>query len=91
MSDKGSMITVSLYFEVHDADLYGGKGSVGYANNNLDFEISKLNDEDLNTLAETARQGVADMCGVDKEKVINISRTYYEEETSDEYEDDWEE
>lgn len=32
-----SMITLGLYFEVHDADIYGGKGTVGYANINADL------------------------------------------------------
>lgn len=78
------MITLGFYFEVHDAKMYGGKGSVGYANTNVDCKISVLADKDISELAETLRQGVADMCEVDKEKVINISRSEYENENEDE-------
>lgn len=96
MSTNENMITISLYFEVHDADLYGGKGTVGYANTNVDLKVSALGKADIDNYVEAQRQGVAEMCKVDKEKVIVISRTKYEEETADEdewddFDDDWSE
>lgn len=81
------IMTLGLYFEVHDADLYGGEGSVGYANTNVDLKVSALGQVDIYNYVEAHKQGVAEMCKVDKEKVIVISRTKYEEETADE--DDW--
>lgn len=84
-----SMITLGLYFEVHDADIYGGKGSIGYVNINVDLKVSALSNADIGKYAEDQIKGVADMCKVDKEKVIIISRTDYEKETEDEYDDDW--
>ena len=88
-----SMITLGLYFEVHDADIYGGKGTVGYANTNLEFKVSALmsalKEKDLSLYVEEQRKGVAEMCKVDNEKVIIISKTDYEKETEDEYDDDW--
>lgn len=80
-----SMITIGLYFEVHDGELFGGKGSVGYTNVNVDLKVSALLEGDLKNYVEGQIQGVADMCKADKEKVIIISRTYYEKETEDEY------
>lgn len=83
-----SMITLGLYFEVHDAEIYGGKGTVGYVNTNADLKVSALAKADLTNYVEGRIQGVADMCKVDKEKVIIISRTDYEKETEDEDFDD---
>lgn len=89
------IMTLGLYFEVHDADLYGGEGTVGYANTNVDLKVSALGQADIYNYVEAQKQGVAEMCKVDKEKVIVISRTKYEEETEDEEEwddfDDWSE
>ena len=86
-----SMITISLYFEVHDGGLFGGKGSVGYTNTNADFKVSEFAKADLINYVEAHRQGVAEMCKAEKEKVFIISRTDYEKETEDEEDyDDWE-
>lgn len=84
MGTNESIITISLYFEIHDADIYGGKGTIGYANTNVDLKVSALAKADINNYVEMQRQGVAEMCKVDKQKVIVISRTNYEEETADE-------
>lgn len=84
MSTNENIITISLYFEIHDADMYGGKGTIGYANTNVDLEVSVLAKADINNYVEMQRQGVAEMCKIDKEKVIVISRTAYKEETDDE-------
>lgn len=84
-----NMITLSLYFEVHDAEMYGGKGTVGYANINVDLKVSALANADLINYVEGQIQGVAEMCKVDKEKVIIISRTDYEKETEEEFDDEY--
>lgn len=79
-----SVITLEICFEVHDSNIYGGKGSVGYANTKLELKVSALAKAGQNYYVEMHRQDVADMCQVDKEKVIIISRTDYEEATEDE-------
>lgn len=81
---NSSMITLGLYFEIHDSNIYGGKGSVGYANTNVDLKVSDLVKADMAKYVDSQRQGVANMCKVDTEKVIIISRTDYEKETEDE-------
>lgn len=87
---NNSMITLGLYFEIHDSNIYGGKGSVGYANTNVDLKISDLAKADIAKYVDSQRQGVAEMCKVDKEKVNIISRTNYEEEIRNEdYDDDF--
>lgn len=88
-----SMITLGLYFEIHDADIYGGKGTVGYANTNVEFKVSTLmsalKEKDLSNYVEEQRKGIAGMCKVDEGKVIVISKTDYEKETEDEYDDEY--
>ena len=81
---NNSMITLGLYFEIHDSNIYGGKGSVGYANTNVDLKVSDLVKTDMAKYVDSQRQGVANMCKVGTEKVIIISRTDYEKETEDE-------
>ena len=84
------MITLGIYFEVHDAEMYGGEGSVGYVNINIDLKASALAKVNMDEYLEKQKQGVAEMCKTDKEKVIIIPRTQYESETEDEYDDeDW--
>lgn len=83
MSVNESVITIGLYFEIHDAAMYGGKGTIGYVNTNIELKVSALAKADISDYVEMQRQGVAEMLEVDKEKVIVISRTDYEEETAD--------
>lgn len=83
-----SMVTIGIYFEVHDSEVYGGNGTLGYANINSDSKVSDIAKADIEKYADSMRQSVADMCKVDKEKVIIISRRDYEKETEYEYDDD---
>ena len=89
---KDSIVTLGLYFEIKDAYLYGGNGSIGYFNTNADLKISNLLKADVYNYVEAQRKGVADVCHVDVEKVRVISRTEYENNTEgiedDDYEDD---
>lgn len=86
---NNSIITLGLYFEIHDSEMYGGKGSVGYANTNVDLKASGLAKVNIDDYLEKQKQGIAEMCKVDKEKVIIISRADYEKETEDEYDDEY--
>ena len=36
---EDSIVTLGVYFEVKDAHLYGGDGSIGYCNTNVDLKI----------------------------------------------------
>ena len=91
---ENSIVTLGVYFEIKDADLYGGEGTFGYSNINVDLPISSLLKADICNYVEKQRKGMADMCHVDVEKVKVISRNEYEERTEDEedfdWEDDWE-
>ena len=88
---EDSIVTLGVYFEVKDAHFYGGDGSIGYCNTNVDFKISNLLKADVYDYVEELRKRVADLCHVDAEKVRVISRTEYEDNTEgedDDYEDD---
>lgn len=81
---ENSMVTLGVYFEIKDAELYGGQGTVGYANINSDLKISNLTPEKVCKYVEQQRKGMAEMCHVDTEKVKVISRTEYDENTDNE-------
>ena len=89
---EDSIVTLGMYFEVKDAYLYGGDGSIGYCNTNVDFKISNLLKadvyNDICNYVEELRKRVADMCHIDVEKVRVISRTEYKENTEGEEDDD---
>lgn len=87
--ENENMITISIYFEIHDADLYGGKGTVGYANTNVDLKVSALDTVLLGDYVESQRQGMSEMLKVDKEKVLVISRVDYENATEEEESHDY--
>lgn len=78
-----NMITLSLYFEISDSAIYGGEGSIGYANTNVDLKAANLKNTDVCKYAEDQRSGVAELCKVKADKVRIISRTEYEENTDD--------
>ena len=76
-------ITMSLgiYFEVKDAEIYGGEGTVGYAATIVDISLSGLQKADFTKYAESQKEGMAQFCHVPVEKVRVISRDEYEENT----------
>ena len=77
------IITMSLgiYFEVKDAEIYGGEGTVGYAATIVDISLSGLQKADFTKYAESQKEGMAQFCHVPVEKVRVISRDEYEENT----------
>ena len=88
---ENSIVTLGVYFEIKDSAMYGGEGSIGYANTNVDLKISSLASANVLEYVEGQRKGVAEMLKVDVEKVRVIPRTEYEEETEEdeESEDLW--
>lgn len=83
-------ITIGLYFEIRDAKLYGGVGSIGYANINFDCKVENIGTDTLKKYATAQIKEIAKLCDVSVEKVKLISRKAYEENTEDdeEYGDD---
>ena len=80
---ENSIVTLGVYFEIKDSIMYGGEGTIGYANTNVDLKISSLASANVCEYVEGQRKGVAAMCKVDVEKVRVISKTEYYENTED--------
>ena len=75
-------VEVSLYFEITDSPMFGGKGTVGYAT------ISAGGAKDTNPLiadeyVALQTQHVAELCEVPIENVCLISKAKYDYEMSD--------
>ena len=79
-------ITMSLgiYFEVKDAEIYGGEGTVGYAATIVDISLSGLQKADFKKYAESQKEGMAQFCHVPVEKVRVISIVYDYQSMADE-------
>ena len=85
-------ISAGLHFEVKDAKIYGGAGSVGYTAISLGGirDITQITDE----YVEAQTQVTADFLDVPRSAVRLISKEEYDRETEDEGEyfddDNWE-
>lgn len=76
-------VTISLYFEVKDAEMFGGVGEIGYAETKMDLEIEDLSNFKLQAYVEKNIENYAEIFEVPKENVRIISRTEYEANTED--------
>lgn len=76
-------VKATLYFRVHDAEVYGGPGFVGYAAQSFhllpDSLLSSFDDQ----VADGFRASMADMLKVAPEKLEFITAEEYERETED--------
>lgn len=77
-------VEVHMYFEVHNSDLWGGKGSVGYMEIGYceckNIIINELNSDFIEHQIEFA----ANSAGVDKKYVRPITKQEYDEKSNDE-------
>ena len=76
-------VTLSLYYEIVGADLYGGPESTGYAMVAFDFDTENLGSVNLPVMAEEWKAGFAKTCKVPVENITLISRCEYEDNTAD--------
>ena len=76
-------VTLSLYYEIVGADLYGGPESTGYAMMAFDFDTENLGSVNLSVMAEEWKAGFAKTCKVPVENITIISRCEYEDNTAD--------
>lgn len=68
---KDASMSLGIYFEIKDAELYGGEGTTGYAATIVEIYFEKYADSQLEAMASMAK--------VPKEKVRIISKDEYEE------------
>ena len=76
-------VTISLYFEVKNAEIFGGTGEVGYSEINIDLAVEDLSSAKLQIFAEENIANFAEMLKVPKENVRIISRTEYKANTEE--------
>ena len=78
-------ITVSVYFEVYNAKIYGGEGSVGYASIQYTgcnpFRLNTLNTEFL----DNQKIIIADFLKVSKSDIYVVSREKFEQSKEKQY------
>lgn len=76
-------VTISLYFEIEDSEVYGGKGNVGYAESKVDVNVESFSKIDIEKYISNQISGFASLCKVPSEKIRVIPRGEYEENTDD--------
>lgn len=81
--DGKKIVTIGLYFEIKDSELYGGMDSVGYASINVECTLENLTNEKLKKYLDSKAEEIAGMCKVPVENVKPISREEYEEKTEE--------
>lgn len=84
-------VKATLYYRVHDAEMYGGLGTVGFAKQSFgllpDAQLENFDD----TMAMSCRASMAEMLLVPPEKLDFMTAEEYEhesEEEDEEYESD---
>lgn len=81
---KDASMSLGIYFEIKDAELYGGEGTTGYAATIAETSIEGLQNADFEKYANSQLEAMASMVKVPKEKVRIISKDEYEENTEEE-------
>lgn len=76
-------ITISVYFEVKNAEVFGGEGNTGYMEQRIDITLEKPNKLDLYEYAKAGIKSTAKMLAVPEGNVRIISRQEYEEKTEE--------
>lgn len=72
-------VTISVYFEVKNAEGFGGEGSTGHVEYRTDATLEKSNKLDLYEYAKVKIKSIAKMLAVSEENVRIISKQEYEE------------
>lgn len=76
-------VTLSLFFEIKDAEIFGGVGEVGYVEEKWDLKTDNLANVKLQKLMQRTISRLAKTLSVPEENVRTISRTEYEENTEE--------
>lgn len=80
---ENTLLSLGIYFEVKDAELYGGEGTLGYAATIIDISVDGLQKADFAEYVKNQIEGMAKFCKVPLENVRVITRDEYEEETDE--------
>lgn len=81
-------VKATLYYRVHDAEMYGGLGAVGFAKQSFgllpDAQLENFDD----TMAMRCRASMAEMLHVPPEKLDFMTAEEYERESEEDEEDE---
>lgn len=81
-------VKATLYYRIHDAEIYGGPGSIGLAKQSLgllpDAQMENFDD----TMAMSCRASMAEMLHVPPENLDFMTAEEYEREIEEEDEED---
>lgn len=75
-------VTISVYFEVENA-VFGGEGSSGYVEQQIDITLEKSSKLDLYEYAKAGIKNIAKILAVPEEDIRTITRREYEEKTEE--------
>ena len=64
---KDASMSLGIYFEIKDAELYGGEGTTGYAATIVEISIEGLQNADFEKYANSQLEAMASMAKVPKE------------------------
>ena len=76
-------VTISMFCEVKNAEVFGGEGITGYMESQTDVTLEKPNKCDLYEYAKVNIKSIAKMLAVPEGNVRIISRQEYEEKTEE--------
>lgn len=76
-------VTISMFCEVKNAEVFGGEGSTGYMEQRTGVTLEKPNKCDLYEYAKAGIKSIAKMLAVPEGNVRIISRQEYEEKTEE--------
>ena len=79
---------MTLYYRIHDAELYGGPGSIGYASQAFTITNPASLDEWGDETADLLRAGLAKDLHVAPENLEYITAAEYEVETEEDDDDE---
>ena len=74
-------VTVSLFFKIKDADIFGGAGSIGYSESKIDLNTADLSGFKLQEYAKGQIEGFAELLRASEENIQIVSRQEYEDNT----------
>lgn len=80
---KKISVTVKVFYEIKDSEMYGGIGSIGYMCTSIDGDLKMLNNN-FKAYVSNQKRYVASCMGVSKECVRVITQEEYEINADDE-------
>lgn len=80
---KKLSVTIGAYYEIRDAEMYGGKGSTGYTSSVIEGDGEMIHN-DFDSYVYDQRVGLSEWLGVPIESIRVITKEEYEEATGEE-------